>query len=147
MGALPVEINGLWHRYGGSADDWTLQAIDLKLQSGELVGLLGPSGCGKTTLLRLIAGFETPTRGVVRLHGSEVATPERSLPPERRGVGMVFQDYALFPHLNAWDNTCFGLRRGRIPVGPRGFWNSLALSVFSSAIPMNFREASGSGWL
>ena len=49
MGALPVEIKGLWHRYGGSSDDWTLKAIDLKLQSGELVGLLGPSGCGKTT--------------------------------------------------------------------------------------------------
>ena len=113
MGALPGEITGLWHRYGGSTDDWTLQAIDLKLQSGELVGLLGPSGCGKTTLLRLIAGFETPTRGVVRLHGRDVATPDSSLPPERRGVGMVFQDYALFPHLTAWENTCFGLRRGQ----------------------------------
>ena len=113
MGALPVEIDGLWHRYGRSADDWTLQGIDLKLHNGELVGLLGPSGCGKTTLLRLIAGFETPTRGVVRLHGRDVATPGRSLAPERRGVGMVFQDYALFPHLNAWDNTCFGLRRGQ----------------------------------
>ena len=113
MGALPVQIDGLWHRYNESADDWTLQGIDLKLHNGELVGLLGPSGCGKTTLLRLIAGFETPTRGAVRLHGREVATPGRSLAPERRGVGMVFQDYALFPHLNAWENTCFGLRRGQ----------------------------------
>ena len=78
MGALPVQIDGLWHRYNESADDWTLQGIDLKLHNGELVGLLGPSGCGKTTLLRLIAGFETPTRGAVRLHGREVATPEEA---------------------------------------------------------------------
>lgn len=76
------------------------------------MGLLGPSGCGKTTLLRLIAGFERPERGVVRLDGREVASETRWLPPERRGVGMVFQDYALFPHLNAWGNACFGLRRG-----------------------------------
>ena len=113
MGSLPVEIDGLWHRYDQSATDWTLEGIDLGLQSGELVGLLGPSGCGKTTLLRLIAGFERPSRGVVRLHGREVATPQHSVAPERRGVGMVFQDYALFPHLNAWENTCFGLRPGQ----------------------------------
>jgi iron(III) transport system ATP-binding protein len=74
------------------------------------VGLLGPSGCGKTTLLRLIAGFERPQRGRVLLQGHEVAGPHAWLPPERRGVGMVFQDYALFPHLDAWRNVCFGLR-------------------------------------
>ncbi len=110
-----VELVGLWHRYRGPAasGDWTLRGIDFQLQPGELVGLLGPSGCGKTTLLRLIAGFERPDRGLVRIGGQEVAGPHRWLPPERRGVGMVFQDYALFPHLDAWRNTCFGLRRGQ----------------------------------
>ena len=106
-----MQVQDLWHRYSPS-DGWTLQAIDLQLQQGELVGLLGPSGCGKTTLLRLIAGFERPTLGSLSIHGREVAGPRRWLEPERRGVGMVFQDYALFPHLNAWANACFGLRRG-----------------------------------
>jgi iron(III) transport system ATP-binding protein len=110
-----VELADLWHRYRGPAasGDWTLRAIDFQLRPGELVGLLGPSGCGKTTLLRLIAGFERPERGVVRIAGQEVAGPQRWLPPERRGVGMVFQDYALFPHLDAWRNATFGLRRGQ----------------------------------
>ena len=109
----PVEVRGLWHRYRSANSDWTLQGIDLTLEPGELVGLLGPSGCGKTTLLRLIAGFEVPSLGEVRMRGQPVATAQRWLPPERRGVGMVFQDYALFPHLTAWDNTCFGLRPGQ----------------------------------
>ncbi|MEB3297249.1 MAG: ABC transporter ATP-binding protein [Cyanobacteriota bacterium] len=73
------------------------------------MGLLGPSGCGKTTVLRLIAGFERPSRGSVRLNGREVASDGRWQPPERRGIGMIFQDYALFPHLDAWHNACFGL--------------------------------------
>ena len=109
----PVELRGLWHRYGDSAESWTLRGVDLQLSEGELIGLLGPSGCGKTTLLRLIAGFETPSRGSVHLQNRPVAGDGRWLPPERRGVGMVFQDYALFPHLTAWQNACFGLRPGQ----------------------------------
>jgi iron(III) transport system ATP-binding protein len=109
-----VRLEQIWHRYpNAAADGFTLRGIDLTLHQGELVGLLGPSGCGKTTLLRLIAGFERPSRGSVCIDGREVAGPNRWLPPERRGVGMVFQDYALFPHLDAWQNTCFGLRRGQ----------------------------------
>ena len=110
-----VELSGLWHRYSGpaSSGDWTLRDINFQLKPGELVGLLGPSGCGKTTLLRLIAGFEQPERGSVSIAGRTVAGPGRWLPPERRGVGMVFQDYALFPHLDAWRNACFGLKRGQ----------------------------------
>ncbi|MFO0037591.1 MAG: ABC transporter ATP-binding protein [Synechococcaceae cyanobacterium] len=109
-----VRLHDLWHRYPGMGErQATLCGINLALRPGELVGLLGPSGCGKTTLLRLIAGFERPYRGSITMEGREVAGPRRWLPPERRGVGMVFQDYALFPHLDAWANTCFGLRRGQ----------------------------------
>ncbi|MFN5194560.1 MAG: ABC transporter ATP-binding protein [Cyanobacteriota bacterium] len=106
-----VLIQGLWHRYPGRGD-WAVQNLDLALPRGELLGLLGPSGCGKTTLLRLIAGFERPDRGESAIAGRPVAGTGRWLPPERRGVGMVFQDYALFPHLDAWGNACFGLQRG-----------------------------------
>ena len=108
-----VAVRDLWHRYDGPAGPWTLRGIDLELAAGELVGLLGPSGCGKTTLLRLIAGFERPSQGSVHLQQRPVAGNGLWLPPERRGIGMVFQDYALFPHLTAWQNACFGLRPGQ----------------------------------
>jgi len=120
LNAPHLQLRDIWHRYdaanrnaNGGSSGWTLRQIDLTLQRGELVGLLGPSGCGKTTLLRLVAGFERPARGAVWIKGCQVAGPQHWLPAERRGVGMVFQDYALFPHLDAWQNACFGLRRGQ----------------------------------
>src|SRR5687767_8288968 len=86
-----------------AVDDVTLDIAD-----GEFVTLLGPSGCGKTTTLRMIAGFEVPTSGRVILRDTDITT----LPPQKRGIGMVFQNYALFPHLNVFENVAFGLKTG-----------------------------------
>lgn len=87
--------------------------VSLTVNDGEFITLLGPSGCGKTTTLRLIAGFELPERGKIALHGRVVTENGSGLPPEKRQIGMVFQDYALFPHLNVGDNVAFGLRSNR----------------------------------
>ena len=83
--------------------------LNLDVERGELVAVLGPSGCGKTTLLRAIAGFERPDAGSIVVSDEEVAGPGRFVPPERRRIGMVFQDYALFPHLTVTANVAFGL--------------------------------------
>lgn len=88
-----------------------LDRISLDLQSGEILGLLGPSGCGKTTLLRLIAGFESLNSGTLELAGVVIATVNQSIVPEKRNIGMVFQDYALFPHLTIAQNVAFGLQK------------------------------------
>ncbi len=88
-----------------------VNGLSLAVEEGEIVALLGPSGCGKTTTLRLIAGFEAPDAGTVSLRGDVVAGPGRFVAPEARGVGIVFQDYALFPHLSVDDNVGFGLDR------------------------------------
>lgn len=85
--------------------------LSLELREGEILSLLGPSGCGKTTTLRLIAGFEMPDSGSIIIGGRTVAEAGRGFPPEARGVGMVFQDYALFPHLTVAQNVGFGLSR------------------------------------
>ena len=87
--------------------------VSLTLQQGDLLSLLGPSGCGKTTLLRIVAGFEQPQSGLVELAGRPVAGGGYWVPPERRDTGMVFQDYALFPHLTVAENVAFGLKQNR----------------------------------
>jgi ABC-type Fe3+/spermidine/putrescine transport system ATPase subunit len=88
-----------------------VRGIDLAVGTGEFFSMLGPSGCGKTTTMRMIAGFEEPTRGTVRLDGRDVTT----VPPNRRDVNMVFQSYALFPHMSVFENVAFGLRRRSVP--------------------------------
>jgi iron(III) transport system ATP-binding protein len=91
-----------------------VDGVDLDVRRGEFLGVLGPSGCGKTTLLRLVAGFERPDGGGIEIDGRVVAGPRRHLPPEGRRIGMVFQESALFPHLDVAANIGFGLpRRGR----------------------------------
>jgi spermidine/putrescine transport system ATP-binding protein len=85
--------------------------VDLTIREGEFFSLLGPSGCGKTTTLRMVAGFEEPTRGQILLYGQDVT----DVPPNRRDVNLVFQSYALFPHMSVEDNVAFGLRRRKAP--------------------------------
>ncbi|MGI9407031.1 MAG: ABC transporter ATP-binding protein, partial [Hyphomicrobiaceae bacterium] len=87
-----------------------LNGVSLDVEPGEVVCLLGPSGCGKTTLLRIAAGIEQPDTGRVLLNDEEIAGPARFVPPERRNIGLMFQDFALFPHLTILKNVAFGLR-------------------------------------
>ena len=104
-------VDNLYHTYERrKVPKWILNSINLEIKTGELLGLLGPSGCGKTTLLRLIAGFEYPKKGKIILNNREISNSKRIIAPEKRNIGMVFQDYALFPHLTAFENAVFGLK-------------------------------------
>ncbi len=99
-----VSLDGLRKRFD-NAPAPAIAHLDLKTEEGEFISLLGPSGCGKTTTLRCVAGFEFPDEGRVRLNDEDIT----DLPPEKRDIGMVFQNYALFPHLTVWRNLAFGL--------------------------------------
>jgi iron(III) transport system ATP-binding protein len=109
-GTPVVAVRGLTKRYGSvlAVDD-----VDLDVRPGELLALLGPSGCGKTTTLRLLAGFEHPDAGEIRLNGLPVAANGTFVPPEKRRVGVVFQDFALFPHMSVADNIGYGIVHDR----------------------------------
>jgi iron(III) transport system ATP-binding protein len=101
-----VRLDGVSKAFGALR---AVREVTLEIDRGELMAVLGPSGCGKTTLLRTIAGFERPDAGSVTVADEVVAGPARFVPPERRRIGMVFQDYALFPHLTVKANVAFGL--------------------------------------
>ena len=110
-----LEIGGLRKSYGQNA---VVHNFDLSVKRGEFISFLGPSGCGKTTTLRMVAGFESPTAGLISMDGKEVT----QLRPNQRNVGMVFQAYALFPNMTVADNVAFGLKVAKRPaaeIGPR----------------------------
>jgi iron(III) transport system ATP-binding protein len=115
LGPAAIDVRGLRASFGGPD---ILRGIDLQVRAGSVVALLGPSGCGKTTLLRSIAGLERPTAGEVRIGDRLVAGPGTHVAPEARRVGMVFQDWALFPHLSVAANVAYGLPRAE-RRGPR----------------------------
>jgi iron(III) transport system ATP-binding protein len=103
-----VELQGVTMRYPGQPEP-VVHDVSLRLQQGDIACLLGPSGCGKTTLLRALAGFAPVAQGRISIMGREVSSPTTQVPAEQRKIGMVFQDYALFPHLNVERNVGFGL--------------------------------------
>ncbi|MDP9860958.1 MULTISPECIES: ABC transporter ATP-binding protein [Streptosporangium] len=106
-----IELDGVVKEYLAHGEVvQAVKGVTLTIAEGEFFSLLGPSGCGKTTTMRMIAGFEDPSRGTVRLHGQDVT----NVPPNKRDVNMVFQSYALFPHMNVWENVAFGLRRKKV---------------------------------
>ena len=104
-----INLEHISHSFG---DKKVLQDINLYIKKGEFITFLGPSGCGKTTLLRLIAGFLSPDEGVITLEGKDIS----ELPPHKRPLNTVFQRYALFPHLDVYDNVAFGLKLQKLPV-------------------------------
>ena len=103
-----VELSGVTKRFG---EHTAVDRLDLTIEPGEFIALLGPSGCGKTTTLRMIAGFEQPDAGEIRISGESVA----GVPPHKRHVNTVFQNYALFPHMNVAENVAYGLQQRRTP--------------------------------
>ena len=117
MATLMLEFRHVSHAYNGHD---SVKDVSFSVDAGEVVTLLGPSGCGKTTLLRLAAGLERPKSGEVWLDDRLVSDPGQVVPPETRGVGYMFQDYALFPHLTVLENVLFGLRHRGSEATRRG---------------------------
>src|SRR6266705_3968084 len=111
-GTLPaIELIGVNKEFlSATASVVAVEDVDLQVAAGEFFSLLGPSGCGKTTTLRMLAGFEEPSSGSILLYGNDMV----GVPPYRRDVNMVFQHYALFPHMNVYDNIAFGLRHKKV---------------------------------
>jgi iron(III) transport system ATP-binding protein len=132
-----LSLDAVSLRYA-SAGTPAVDGLSLAVEPGEVVALLGPSGCGKTTTLRMVAGFERPDAGTVTLEGRVLAGPGAFVPPEQRSVGMVFQDYALFPHLSVLDNVAFGLgalSRAEAQARARAMLKLFGLEGFESRLP------------
>lgn len=108
MANIEVELQNVTKKFG---DFTAVQSVSLEIETGEFFSLLGPSGCGKTTCLRMIAGFELPTQGEIKIHGQ----PMGDTPPYKRPVNTVFQNYALFPHMTVYENVAFGLEMKKVP--------------------------------
>ena len=109
MSNLILEIKNLSHSYGET--NQIIQNINLEIEKSDRVAILGPSGCGKSTLLRLIAGLEKPNLGQITIDGTVVSTEKFVVPPEKRKIGLVVQEKALFPHLSVYDNISFGIKK------------------------------------
>lgn len=133
--AASLTLENITRTYGEAA---ALSGVNFAIAPGEIICLLGPSGCGKTTLLRIISGIERPTSGRVLIDDSEVAGPNRFVPPESRSVGLMFQDFALFPHLSVIDNVAFGLKSlpsGERTKAARAILDRVGMTAFADAFP------------
>jgi ABC-type Fe3+/spermidine/putrescine transport system ATPase subunit len=108
-----LSLAGIGKRYG---DAVAVEDFSLEIAQGEFISLLGPSGCGKTTMLRMIAGFIAPSHGTIRLNGTPISSPEAVVPPERRGMSMIFQSYAIWPNMTVEENVRFGLEVRKVPA-------------------------------
>src|SRR5215510_9531572 len=110
-----ITIRGLSKNFGANAEIAAVSDISLEIKDNSFVTLLGPSGCGKTTTLRLIAGYIVPDEGTIEVDGRTVSSPGSVVSPESRGMGMVFQNYAIWPHKNVFENVVFGLKIRKVP--------------------------------
>ncbi len=142
--AAGVDVEGVNLSYGQTH---VLKDVNLRIEPGEFFAFLGPSGCGKTTLLRLIAGFNIAQTGRVTIGGQDIST----LPPWKRDVGMVFQSYALWPHMTVAKNVAFGLEERKVPKADidrrvKARWSSSASPISRSAGRASSPAASSSAW-
>jgi iron(III) transport system ATP-binding protein len=132
-----LELLGVTKRFGAHA---AVEGLALTVESGTLVSLLGPSGCGKTTTLRLVSGFAVPDLGTIQVAGRVVSAPGHVVPPEKRDMSMIFQSYALWPHLTVAENVAYGLKVRRLPRAEieqrvRGMLETMQLTALESRYP------------